>query len=252
MTINRLSRIGLLLALGLLSTACSRGGVRDGELEGAKEKSPADLYVKLAAEYYKRGDIETALRNIQKGLEEDSKNAEAHNVIATIYQQLEQNSLAEKHFRTALSLDPKSPYILTAWGNFLCDKGQYSEAEAQFRKALGAPLHNARWMTLASAGVCSRKAGRSQQAETYLRQALTANPRYAPALFQMAQLDYDLARFKSARNYLKRYFQARGYTPKSLVLAVRIERRLGARKSARTYERLLRKNFPDTPEAVSI
>ena len=248
MMTSRALRLVYLVIVGVLLSACASNGVRD--LDVSEDESPADLYVRLAAEYYNRGETETALRKIQKGLEEDDSNAQAHNVIATIYQRLDQDSLAEQHFRRALSLAPKDPYILTAWGNYLCEKRRFEQADAQFNKALANPLHKAPWMTLTRAGVCGRGAGKTRKAEEHFRRALSINPGHYPALLQMAELDYTKGRYKSARHYLERYFKVRGYTPKSLLLATRVERKLGSRKRARSYEQMLRKKFPDAPEVI--
>jgi type IV pilus assembly protein PilF len=206
--------------------------------------------VRIAAEYYRLGDIEPALRNAQKAVEEDSGSAQAHNVLATIYQRIEQNDLAEQHFREALSLAPQDAYVLTAWGNYLCARGRYAEAQQAFDKAISNPLFSAPWAAQTRAGICYRRAGNTASAESRLRQALTSNPRYAPALAEMARLDYDRARYKSARGYVERCFQAGGYTADMLLLAMRVERKLGSRKRARAYQDLLEKNYPDAPEVI--
>jgi type IV pilus assembly protein PilF len=237
------------LAAALILGACATG---KKELETSQDGSPADLYVRIAAEYYRLGDIESALKNAQKALEEDEGNAQAHNVTATIYQRLQQDQLAEKHFRAALRLAPQDPYTLTAWGNYLCEKRKFSEAGAQYNKALANPLYNAPWVTETRAGICARKAGQSGKAEQHLRRALTANPRFGAALYEMADLDYSQGRYKSARGYLERLFKVQGYAPKSLQLAVQVERKLGSRKRARGYEKLLRTRFPDSPEILSL
>jgi len=249
MIATKLRILSTTLVAALLLTACASG---NKELGISKEESPGDLYVRIAAEYYRLGEIEPALQNAQKALEADSDNAQAHSVLATIYQRLEQGELAEKHFRTALRLAPKDPYALTAWGNYLCDKGKYSEAGAQYEKALSNPLFNAPWIAHTQAGACARKAGQRSKAEEHLRRALSANPRYTAALYEMAELNYAQGRYKSARNYLDRLFKMRGYTPKSLLLGVRVERKLGSRKRARNYEKLLRKRYPDAPEVLSL
>jgi type IV pilus assembly protein PilF len=242
------TRLPFALTAVLLLGACGGNPARDPSLQPGQ--SPADLYVALSAEYYRRGDMETALLNAQKGLEKDDSNPRVHNVLATIYQQLDRKELAEKHFQTALRLDPSDSFTHTAWGNFLCEQKRYSEAQAEFRKALDNPLFNSPWLALGSAGACARSAGDPRQAEDYLHQALTANPRYSPALLEMAEIDYAAGRYKSARGYLERYFQARGYSPKALLLAARVERKLGATKRARAYEQTLRKTYPDAPEVI--
>ena len=247
---NRLFKLLALGALVLLSScATTKPG---GELGTPKKESPGDLYVRIAAEYYRLGEIEAALQNAQKALEEDSENAQAHNVLATIYHRLEQNKLAEEHFRTALRLAPKDAYTLTAWGNFLCDQHKPAEAKTQYEQALKNPLYQATWITLTSAGSCAHRSGNATEAVQWLRRALTANPRYPPALLEMADLEYSQGRYKAARSYLNRFFQVAGPTPKALLLGSRIERKLGARRKARKYEKQLRNRFPNAPETLEL
>jgi type IV pilus assembly protein PilF len=244
-----LSRPWAALTMTLFLAAC--GGDKGVKSDGP-QASPGDLYVQIAAEYYRLGEVEPALKNAQKALEEDPNNAQAHNVIATIYQQLRQPELAEQHFRTALGLAPNDPYLLMAWGNFLCDRGDYAGAAAQYQQALANPLFNAPWMAETRAGICGRRAGQTASAEQALRRALSANPGYAPALIEMAELEHAQGRNPSAKSYLERYLAAGGRGPKALLLGVRIERALGARPAASRYEKLLRENYPDAPEVQSL
>jgi type IV pilus assembly protein PilF len=237
------------LVTTLLLVGC--GGDK-GVKSDASQVSPGELYVQIAAEYYRLGEVEQALKNAQKALEEDPNNAQAHNVIATIYQQLRQPDQAEQHFRTALGLTPNDPYLLMAWGNFLCDRGDYAGAAAQYQQALANPLFNAPWVGETRAGICARRAGQNGVAEQALRRALSANPSHAPALIEMAELEQVQGHNASAKSYLDRYLAAGGRGPKPLLLGVRIERALGSRQGASRYEKLLRQNYPDAPEVLSL
>ena len=244
-------RAGGLSALiaSLLLTACAGDkGVRSDNPQGR----PGDLYVQIAAEYYRLGEIEPALNNAQKALAEDPDHAQAHNVIATIHQQLRQYDEAERHFRIALGLTPNDPYLLMAWGNFLCDRNDFAGAAAQYQQALNNPLFNAPWVAETRAGICARRAGQAATAEQALRRALSANPGYVPALLEMGELEYDQGRQRSAKGYLERYLAAGGRGARPLLLGVRIERALGSRPGAARYEKLLRQNYPDAPEIQSL
>jgi type IV pilus assembly protein PilF len=241
-------RVSALVASLGLAGCVGDGGVKTDSAQG----NPGELYVQIAAEYYRMGEIEPALKNAQKALEEDPNNAQAHNVIATIYQQLRQPDMAEQHFRTALGLAPNDPYLLMAWGNFLCDRGDVAGAAVQYQQALANPLFNAPWVAETRAGICARRAGQVGVAEQALRRALSANPGYTPALIEMAELEQSQGRNASAKSYLERYLAAGGRGPKPLLLGVRIERALGARQGASRYEKLLRQNYPDAPEIQSL
>jgi type IV pilus assembly protein PilF len=251
-----LCRLFPLIGACVLLAACTGSGVRGGDATGdlgaIAEESPGDLYVKLAIEYLKQGQTETALHKVKKGLSEDPNNAQAHNVIALIYQRLGENDLAERHFRKAVSLEPKDPYILNAWASFLCDRRKFPEAEAQYKKALSNPLYPTPWVAMTNAGTCAKRSGNGSKAEAHFREALRASPRFGPVLAAMAELDYNRGRYKSARGYLDRYFKAARPTPQVLLLAVNVERKLGSRKRANTYAQMLRKNYPDSREVLRL
>jgi len=240
----------------LLAVACTSGGIRDGDATGDLgadgKESPGDLYVKLAVEYLRDGQMERALVRAKKALEVDPRNAQAHNVIALIYQRLGQFQLAETHFRKAIGLQPKDPYILNAYASYLCGRRKFAEAKAQYEKAVENPLYPTPWVTITNMGICAKRAGKGAEAETFFLQALKANPSFGPALAALAELDYDRGRYKSARSYLDRYFKSTQSTPEVLLLAVRVERKLGSRKRADTYAQMLRKSFPDSYEPLRL
>lgn len=239
----------LLLVCGLLS-ACASKQPRHGELYEGQADSPADLYVAMAAEYYKRGQMDAALQRALHALDEDDNNAQAHSMLAIIYQRLGKPELADKHFRSAVAISPNDPEIRNAWGSFFCNQRKAAEADKQFNEALKNPLYKTSWVALTNAGVCALRVNNRSKAEQYFRRALSANPRFAPALYQMAQVDYDMGRYKSARTFLDRYFASAPPTPATLLLGVRVERKLGNRKRAKTYAELLRKRYPDAPEVI--
>ena len=251
-----LTRLLPLLVTCLLLAACTGGGVRDGDPTGDlgvdEKESPGDLYMKLAVEYLRQGQTQTALQKAKKALREDPDNAQAHNVIALIYQRLRQYPLAEKHFRKAVSLQPKDPYILNAYASFLCERRKFAEAESQYKKALTNPLYPTPWVAKTNMGTCAKRSGNSSKAESYFHEALRANPSFGPALAALADLDYGRGRYKSARTSLDSYFKVAQPTPQALLLAVRVERKLGSRKRSRTYAKMLRKSYPNSREALQL
>ncbi len=244
------------LTLVVLLSACSHAQIRDGdatgELGAVRTDSPADSYVAMAAEYYKRGQMDVALQRAKQAIEVDSNNGRAHYMIALLYQRLGENALAERHFSEAARLEPKNPDIRNAWGTFYCSQNKQAEAEAQFKAALANPLYGTPEVALTNAAICASRGGDKAKAEGYLRRALTSNPRFPPALSEMASLEYERGNYKAAEGFLNRYFQIAPPTPRTLLLGVRVERKLGSSKQAATYAQLLRKKFPDAPEVLAL
>ncbi|WP_243448377.1 type IV pilus biogenesis/stability protein PilW [Candidatus Thiosymbion oneisti] len=236
----------------LLVTACAGGSVRGesavGDLGGDGQERPGDLYVRLAVEYLRQGQTETALRKAGDAVAEDPDNPQAHNLMALIYQRLGWDRLAEQHFRKAIGLGPGDPYILNAYASFLCNRRRFAQARSQYEKALANPRYATPWIAMTNLGICARHGGNGGQAETYFRRALSTNPRFGSALAALADLDYSDGRYRSAKTHLDRYFKVAQPTPQVLLLAIRVERKLGSRQRADTYAELLRKRYPDAPQ----
>jgi type IV pilus assembly protein PilF len=242
----------LALLCGALVTGCSHTQSRDNSLGLDAENSPGDLYVAMAAEYYRLGQLEPALRRAEQAIAEDPKNPRAHYVIAVIYQQIGQVDRADSAFKRALELSPNNSDIRNAYGTFHCTQRHYAEADAQFAKALENPLYASPWVAMTNAGTCAASAGNRSKAETEYRRALNANPRFGPALIKMAEIEDQRGNTKGAKDYLDSYFQSNEPTPRALVLGIRTERKLGNKTGAATYEQLLRKNYPNTPETRAL
>ncbi len=241
------------LFIHLVIVGCTPGNTRiDEEMGGLshdqKGPSPADVYVKMAVAYLQQGKIGVALAKVKRGLELDSTSANAHNVIALIYERLSETGLAEEHYRQALELDSHDPYIRNAYGSFLCTQKKYKDANQHFMAALRNALYPTPEVALTNAGICSERQGDHEQAETYYRQALRANSKFPTALQRMAKISLQKKNYLSARGYLQRYIEVGRHTAETLWLGIRIERELGDLDTLASYELLLRAKFPDSEE----
>lgn len=244
----------LLVTLGLALAGCSHKQTKEAAnpLGLDAENSPGDLYVAMAAEYYRLGQLESALRRAEQAIAEDAANPRAHYMLAVIYQQIGQVQRADDSFKKALELSPKNSDVRNAYGTFHCNQKRYAEADAQFAKALENPLYATPWVAMTNSGICAASAGNPTKAETEYRRALNANPRFGPALIKMAEIDLKRGDTKGAKGYLDRYFQSNTPTPYALGLGIRTERKLGNKTGAATYEQILRKNFPNAPEILEL
>lgn len=234
--------------LGLMGCAHKETRSHDEALGLDRQDSPGDLYVAMAAEYFRLGQYDAAVRRGEQGIREDDKNPRAYYVMAVIYQQIGQIERADENFKKALELSPNNPDIRNAYGNFHCSQRRYTQAEEQFNRALSNTLYRTPWVAMTNAGTCAARSGNPSKAESDYRRALTANPRFGPALLNMAEIEYKRGNAKGSKGYLDRFFQSNQPTPGALALGVKTERKLGQRKSAATYEQVLRKNFPGAPE----
>lgn len=251
---HKVIRIGMLLLAGLLAGCQTMLPVdeRDnttGQL-GTEEKaeSAANPFVALAAEYLRLGNYSAALNYGTKGVKADPDNTNAQVVLALVYQALEENALAEKHFREALDIDPKDPYALNAFGDMLCEQGRYDEGLAHLNKAVENPLYERPYVAMGNAGKCAAAKGSKQEAETYYRNSLNSNEYYLPSLAGMASISYEGGHYMSARAYVERYRAITIPSAEVLWVGIQTERKLQNRDQAKSYELLLRSEYPDSDE----
>jgi type IV pilus assembly protein PilF len=239
--------------IAALAGCATQGGVSDqqdktGALGQEGRQSPAKIYVDMGVAYLREGQTATALKKLKKAIKVDPRYAQAHNVIAIVYERLDETELANEHYTKAVRLQPKDPFIRNARGSFFCKQGHFEAAEKEYQTALNNPLYPTPWVAMTNAGLCAERNDDKEQAERYYRQALTANERYFQALYKMTELSLEQKNYLSARAYLERFNSVSEPTAGSLWLGVQIERKLGARAKAMDYRRSLLKDFPDSPE----
>ncbi len=231
--------------LALMLVGCASGGVSD-----ERATNSAKIHTELAASYFERGQYSIALQELGAAMQSDDSYAPAYNVRGLVRMRLREDAEADKDFRRALKLDPRSASAHNNYGWFLCQRGRPKESIPQFLDALKDPLYNTPDMAYANAGVCSIKAGDLIAAESYLERALILHPGMPEAQIGLAELNYNKGDFSMAKVHMMRFMQVYdALTPEHLWLAVRIERKVGDRNAAASYALQLHKRFPDSREA---
>lgn len=217
--------------------------------ESAKAGS---YYTQLGVGYLQKGRMDLASMNLEKALEQDDDSAPAHHYYALLQERLGDNDKAGKHFRKALDITPKDPDLLNNYGSYLCHTGHYADAEKAFLKSVSDPLYSTPEFAYTNAGICVKKAGNIQQAESYFRQALEKNNRFSEALYQMAKLHHEKGESAKAEAFLYRYNDSAPATPDSLLLCYQVQTRLNAVEKADACAANLREKFPDSQAASRI
>lgn len=250
--------IGLILGLAAMSAACEStpeappavtlpksGAVGDPYAS----LSESDIYVQLGVQYMEAGSYAVALQDLQRALEADSGNGEAHNALAVLYERINRLPDAEQHFQRALSLDADNYSARNNYGRYLCGRGRVAEGMEQIQRVIAEPLYRQPWVPLTNAGLCAVAAGQSGLAEDFFRRALERNPQFAPAVIELAKLGFATRRHAAARALLDRYHKIARATPESLWLAAQTELALGDREAAAEHIGQLQRRYPDSHEA---
>lgn len=247
---NMMIRTGL-LAFGMLTmTGCvSSGGAEDNvaNVEASRYNTQA------AAEYYRKGQVDVALEKIEKAIEQDDENADAYMMYGMILAaSVEKEDLykARDAYEEALDLRPEDQTIRNNFASFLCDRGEYKKAIGYFIEVANSRSYNRPEAAWTNAGTCAARIPDLDRAEEHLRKALSINPNYPAALWQMARLMLKKEQSLLARAFLQR-LEGMGQLPASaLWLGVRIERALGDVAAASRYTDILLRDYPESREAA--
>jgi len=254
------ARFVIAAALGSALSGCvTRGPTREVAIDGkdlvtASDESEgskrARVRMELAAGYYGRGQMTTALDQVKLAIAADPKLAEAYNMRGLIYANLGDDKLAEESYRRALQLDPNDADSMQNYGYFLCQKRRYPEATALFDQALAVPRYRDSARTWLTKGVCQAIAGQLPESEASLVRAYELEPGNPSISVNLSEVLYKRGDYERARFYIRRVngnpaFQG----PQTLWLAARVEQRLGNRSGAQDLGDQLRKRFPQSPEA---
>ncbi|UXI66607.1 type IV pilus biogenesis/stability protein PilW [Tahibacter amnicola] len=240
-------KFALALLLTMLAVDASAAGSRSKSAE--KARAAAEVNVSLGQRYLEQGKLELALEKLQKALEYDASNTNAHTVIAVLYERINDPKRAEQHYRRASELSPKLGAVNNNYGAFLCRSGKLDDAARYFEKALADPFYKTPDVARTNAGTCYLQGERLDPAEQQFRKALEINPTNAEALYQLARVLFQKNDYLRARAFLQRFDALGQASPDALLLGRDIEEKLGNTREANEYTKRLKTEFPDSTQA---
>lgn len=209
----------------------------------------ARVRLELAAAYFGRGQLDTALDQVKLSIAADPNSADAHNLRGLIYASLGDDPLAEESFRRALQINPRDADAMHNFGWFLCQKKRYPEANQQFDQALGLPQYRAGARTLLAQGVCHAYAGKLADAERTLTRSYEIDPGNPSTAVNLSEVLLRMGDTLRARSLIRGVNSQPGVvSAQTLWLAARIENRRGDRSELDEIGRQLRSRFPDARE----
>lgn len=244
---SHIKRLNILLAVVLGLVACSANTVRN---EASIKASAANT--ELGIYYLRERDNAQAMNKLIKALKQDPVNADAHNAIGLLYVRLGEVQDADEHFRKAVKIDPKNSAFHVSYGAFLCDQNKLEDAEIHFQEALSNPLYTRHEIAYTNAGNCALRGGNRKKADKYFRGALSVNPKFSPALYQMASLSVMNKNYLSGRAYLQRYAEVAPPSAQTLWLSIQVEKELGDKNAVSSHAMLLKDRFPDSDEVKKL
>src|SRR5258708_32460247 len=96
-----LQMFGVAVLCAVLAACETTGHGKLADTKSAKEQDAVQTRVALGKAYMEQGKYELALENLQKALDRDANSADAHTVIAVLYERLGNMKAAEQHYARA-------------------------------------------------------------------------------------------------------------------------------------------------------
>ena len=212
-------------------------------------RTRSNIRLQLAVGYYQDGKYSFALDELKQALTLDPNSADAHTVLALVYNELHEDAKAEQAFQRALQLDPTNSDLNNNYGWYLCQHGREKDSLGYFETALKNPLYTQKAKPLQNSGVCAAKMGDMVAAEEFFRRSFEIDPTGAVASYNLANIYYDRKDYSRARFYVAQVNNGPAPTPASLWLGIRVERRLGNKPNVAALENQLERRFADSREA---
>lgn len=237
----------LLLAASLVAGCVSTGNV-DPMKTGKGRDEARDAYTQLGIGYLQEGATERAKVPLKKALELDPSSADAHAVLALVFQIEMEPKLADEHFRKSLSQRPNDARLLNNYGSFLFEQKRYQEAFERYQQAAQDTLYPERSRVFENLGLTALMLKQREQAKAYFERSLRLNSRQPRALLEIAMISYEDKQYVPARRYYESYSQLREQDARSLLLGTRLAKIFEDRDNAASLGLQLRRLYPGTPE----
>ena len=123
------------------STAGSDGLPPRTGTEPGDAQRRAQVRLELAGLYLARGQANTALDEVNLAIAAKPDLPEAYNLRGLIHAALGDPQRADDDFQRGLRLNPRDGNAMHNYGWFLCQQQRFSDAEAQFERALQQPQY---------------------------------------------------------------------------------------------------------------
>jgi type IV pilus assembly protein PilF len=207
--------------------------------------------VKLGFDALGKGDLARAKEKLERAEKQDPKNADAQFGLAELNARLDKPNEAEKHYRTAIDLQPDRLEIVNAYAVFLCSSGQVDKGIAQFERLMNNPLFGRQPAAATNAGVCLRDQKRHADSVRFFEIALAKQPDWIDAVVQLADVQITLGKPEAARKAVDN-FQSMRSSPAVLVIGVRAAVAQGDCPGASGYVQKLRRDYQNSKETLSL
>lgn len=237
------------LLFSLLTACVTEGGKPDPLKSDEGRDAARDAYIQLGIGYLQGGDASRAKRPLQKALELDPSNADAHAALAVAFQIEMEPELAEQEYKKALSNSDGDSRIRNNYGSFLFEQGRYQDAYEAYSVAASDNMYAERAKVFGNLGRTAQKLNKPQLAKQHFEKSLRLSRNQPEVLFELAQISFDEKMYVPARDYYQRYSKmVNEQDARGLLLGIRLANIFDDRDTAASYGLQLKRLYPGSPE----
>jgi type IV pilus assembly protein PilF len=221
-----------------------------GGLPGpAEDQDRVRAQLDLARGYLEQRDYNRARFPLKRALEIDPKSVEAHVLTAVLNEAQDDSELAEKHYRSALRIDPANSQALNNYGSFLYGKQRYVEAVEHLRKLVRNTDYRARSQAYENLGLAELRVGDRGAAKDAFSRALLLDRSQPRSSLELADMAYQQGDYAVAQEHYEGFRRVARQTPRSLCLGMKLGQATGDSDQLASYAMALQNLYPDSLEA---
>lgn len=248
---RKFAYISMICAIALLSS-CVTTTTGGFNVEPSEEQA-LESFIQLAVAYYDENDLTNARRHVNNALELDSRNADALNVLALIFQQEGDLDLADQNFRRAINYDRDNSRVRNNYAALLFSQDRYDDAYEQLERVTQDTAYEGRAIAFENLSRSALRLGRISDAEFAFRRALQLNPDLYISSVELAVLLYEREDWAGARQIYQQYlttadFYSIPHTPRALLAGIQIEGRFQNAELVDNFALILTTLYQDSPE----
>lgn len=202
----------------------------------------------LARGYLEQGATDRARTALNKALKIDSKSVEAYVLLGVLNAAESDYGLAEKHFRTALSINPKDAMALNNYASFLYSRKRYDEAVRHLRVLVQDPGYRARSQAYENLGLAELKINDVQAAKESFTRALQLSFTQPISNLELARIAYDEGDIGTAAAHYDAFRAQAQQSASSLCLGMKIASRQGDSDRLASYAMAMNNLYPNARE----
>lgn len=180
------------------------------------------IQIELGLSYLQQGNISRAKMKLLLALQQMPKSPLALEAMAYFWEKTGEIAKARLYYQRAIKFAPDEGVILNNYGVFLCQQGEYFDAEKFFLKAVKDVNYLYPAEAYENMGICALAIPDVNKAQFYFMKSINQDARRKTALLGLANLACQKKDFIKTQYYLQKYIQLYGHDIEVLNLEKKI------------------------------